>query len=120
MPIVTSGSNLTLVGALFGGRTERCQWMLEELNVDYQHDPMQVLKGVPSTMEEYEQNATHNPEVVALNPRAKIPLLKDASNDLLLAESAAINNAIPALISGEANFDDFKEDLKLCPITLAL
>lgn len=91
MPIVTSGSNLTLVGALFGGRTERCQWMLEELNVDYQHDPMQVLKGVPSTMEEYEQNATHNPEVVALNPRAKIPLLKDASNDLLLAESAAIN-----------------------------
>ena len=47
MPIVTSGSNLTLVGALFGGRTERCQWMLEELNVDYQHDPMQVLKGVP-------------------------------------------------------------------------
>ena len=80
--------SLTLWGAnMF--RSGRCQWMLEELEVEYAHKKVGPLKGIPKNYEEWTANTRHNEELVKLNPRGKVPVLQDG--DLVIAESAAIN-----------------------------
>ena len=58
-------------------RTIRVQWMLQELELDFEYVPVDVTKG------EHRQ-----PEFLALNPAGKVPVLVD--DDLALSESVAI------------------------------
>ena len=58
-------------------RTMRAQWILQELELEYERRPIGSRTG-----------ETQRPEYVRLNPREKIPLLQDG--DLTVAESAAI------------------------------
>ena len=83
-------ADLTLYGMQML-RSGRCQWMLEELGVEYDVKKTTPLTGMPKNMEEYEANATHTDEVMAVNPRGKFPALEDKSTGVVLAESAAIN-----------------------------
>ena len=59
------------------GRTLRAHWMLHELGLDYESRPIGSRTG-----------ETQTPEFTQLNPRGKIPVLRDG--EMLLTESAAI------------------------------
>ncbi len=67
---------LTLYGAP-RSRAARCLWMLEELGVPYENDPVGFT------------GASRTPEFLKLNPNGHIPVLRDG--DLVLFESLAIN-----------------------------
>ncbi|MGA7118777.1 MAG: glutathione S-transferase family protein [Polyangiaceae bacterium] len=58
-------------------RAANAIWMLEELGVDYELRFVDILKG-----------AQKAPEIVALNPMGKLPILTDG--DVVVTESAAI------------------------------
>lgn len=58
-------------------RSMRAVWALEEIGVEYQFIPVDLVKGEGRT-----------PEFLALNPGGKVPVLVDG--DLVLTESAAI------------------------------
>jgi glutathione S-transferase len=58
-------------------RTLRAVWMLEELDLPYEHRPITSRSG-----------ETQTPEYIAINPSRKIPTLQDGS--FTLSESAAI------------------------------
>jgi len=60
-------------------RAIRCMWVLEELGLEYAHNPISPFTGETYASEEY----------MALNPMGKIPTLKDG--DFVLFESMAIN-----------------------------
>jgi glutathione S-transferase len=58
-------------------RTRRALWTAEECGADYEHRPVALMRGEHLT-----------PEFRALNPNARVPVLRDG--DLVLFESAAI------------------------------
>ncbi|WP_201276915.1 glutathione S-transferase family protein [Microbulbifer sp. ALW1] len=58
-------------------RVIRVLWMLNELGLEYELHPVDLLKG-----------EAHQKDFLALNPAAKVPVLVDG--DLVLTESAAI------------------------------
>lgn len=60
-------------------RAFRCLWLLEELNVEYEHISLNLLKG--------EQKSD---EFLRLNPAGKVPVFVE--EDLILTESGAICN----------------------------
>jgi glutathione S-transferase len=68
---------LTLYG-ISASRAFRNLWLLEELGVEYRHEPVGFRNG-----------ETETPEMLALNPNGHIPVLTD--DDLVLYESMAIN-----------------------------
>jgi glutathione S-transferase len=68
---------LTLYG-ISASRAFRNLWLLEELGLDYRHEPV-----------EFRHGETETPEMLALNPNGHIPVLTD--DDLTLYESMAIN-----------------------------
>lgn len=69
---------ITLYG-ISASRAFRCLWMLEELGLDYRHEPL-----------DYRDKAGLNdPAYRALNPNGRIPTLVDG--DTVLWESMAIN-----------------------------
>jgi glutathione S-transferase len=67
---------------IYGGkksRAIRCMWMMEELGLEYECQPLDFTQG---------ENKT--PEYLALNPAGKVPTLVDG--DFVLFESMAITN----------------------------
>jgi glutathione S-transferase len=58
-------------------RAANTLWMLEELGVPYELSFVDIMKG-----------AQKSPEVLALNPMGKVPVIKDG--DVVVTESAAI------------------------------
>jgi glutathione S-transferase len=68
---------ITLYGAPQSS-TGRCRWMIEETGVPYQYVHVDVRGG-----------QTRAPEILALNPNGKIPILVD--DGFVLYESMAIN-----------------------------
>lgn len=68
---------LTLFGSK-NTRAFRCFWMLEELEVEYRVNEINLQKG-----------EGRSSEYLAINPTGKVPALQDG--DFLLIESAAIN-----------------------------
>ncbi|CAM2009830.1 glutathione S-transferase family protein [Acanthopleuribacter pedis] len=60
-------------------RSNRVQWILEELDLPYRFRQVNFKAG-----------DTHSPAFLALNPNGKIPVLRDG--DLVIYESAAIAN----------------------------
>ncbi|MGY8819990.1 MAG: glutathione S-transferase family protein [Pseudomonadales bacterium] len=58
-------------------RALRVMWLLNELGLDYEMLPVSILQG-----------ENRQPDFLALNPAAKVPVLVDGS--LVLTESAAI------------------------------
>ena len=73
----TEQGQLTLWGSGFF-RSARVLWMLEELGLEYKHRDINIRTG----------SVEEKAEVLALNPRGKIPVLQDG--ELVLTESAAI------------------------------
>lgn len=69
---------ITLYG-IAASRAFRCLWMLEELGLDYRHEPVDYR----------DRAALDDPGYRALNPNGRIPTLVDG--DLVLWESMAIN-----------------------------
>lgn len=67
---------ITLYGTA-SSRSLRVSWMLEELGLDYDYQPIALMKG--------EGRSEH---FLAINPGGKVPALRDG--DLILTESAAI------------------------------
>lgn len=67
---------ITLYG-IAGSRAQRSIWALEELGLDYEHVPVDFVKGV--------REASYR----ALNPNGRVPTLVD--DDLVLFEGLAIN-----------------------------
>jgi len=66
---------------IYGGkksRAIRCMWMLEELNLPYEFQPVDFNAG-----------EGQKPEYLALNPAGKVPTM--VMDDLVLTESMAIN-----------------------------
>lgn len=59
-------------------RAHRVAWMLKELNLPYEHEPVHFLDG-----------STRLPEFLAINPNGRVPALVD--DGLSLFESLAIN-----------------------------
>jgi glutathione S-transferase len=59
-------------------RALRNLWLLEELGLEYQHEPV-----------DYRQGGAETPDMLALNPNGHIPVLRDGA--LVLYESMAIN-----------------------------
>ena len=49
------------------------------------------LAGMPENFDDYQANKTHRADILAINPRGKLPALEDHANGVVLAESAAIN-----------------------------
>lgn len=68
---------LTLYG-ISASRAFRNLWLLEELGLDFRHEPVDYRHGGAAT-----------PDMLALNPNGRIPVLTDG--DLVLYESMAIN-----------------------------
>jgi glutathione S-transferase len=68
---------LTLYG-ISASRAFRNLWLLEELGLDYRQEPV-----------DYRNGGAETPELLALNPNGRIPVLRDG--DLVLCESMAIN-----------------------------
>lgn len=68
---------LTLYG-ISASRAFRNLWLLDELGLDYQHQPV-----------DYRGGAAESPAMLALNPNGRIPVLTDG--ELALHESMAIN-----------------------------
>jgi glutathione S-transferase len=68
---------LTIYG-ISASRAFRNLWLLEELGLEYHHEPIGFLNG-----------ASESAEMLALNPNGHIPVLTD--DDLTLYESMAIN-----------------------------
>lgn len=58
-------------------RAANVVWMLEELEIPYELEFVDIMKG-----------AQKSPEIVALNPMGKLPILKD--DGIIVTESAAI------------------------------
>lgn len=58
-------------------RATRILWMLEELQQEYEYQPLDLEKG-----------EHRSPEFLALNPAGKVPVIKD--DELVLSESTAI------------------------------
>jgi glutathione S-transferase len=69
---------ITLYGDASKTRANRCTWMLNELGIDYTHNPLAFRHG--------EQKPA---DFLALNPNGKFPTLVDG--DFVLYESLAIN-----------------------------
>lgn len=68
---------ITLYGHLMS-RAHRVAWMLKELDLPYEHVPVNFLDG-----------STHRPEYLAVNPNGRVPSIDD--DGLKLFESLAIN-----------------------------
>lgn len=66
---------------ILGSRTRRCLWALEETGLPFEYHHIDFRKGEQRT-----------PEYLAMNPNAKVPVLKDG--DFCLFESAAICNYV--------------------------
>lgn len=60
-------------------RTRRCLWTLEEVGADYEFEKIDFTKGDHKS-----------PEYLKLNPNARVPVMVDSAQDLVLFESAAI------------------------------
>jgi len=78
---------LTIYG-ISASRAFRNLWLLEELGLDYRHEPVEFRSG-----------ATESPEMLALNPNGHIPVLTD--DDLVLYESMAINLYLASRYGGD-------------------
>lgn len=71
-------------------RTHRCLWMLEELGLEYELRGAYAQEGEPPTPHVVRgQWGFISPEVFALNPNARVPVLRDG--DTVVWESLAIN-----------------------------
>jgi glutathione S-transferase len=68
---------ITLYG-ISASRAFRNLWLLEELGLDYRHEPVGFRNG-----------ETETPEMLAINPNGHIPVMSDG--ELTLYESMAIN-----------------------------
>src|SRR5512134_1826199 len=71
-------------------RTMRANWMLQELELPYEHRPIRSRGG-----------ETLTPEYTRLNPSQKIPTLQDG--DFVLTESAAIVSYLGATYGASRN-----------------
>ena len=71
-------------------RTMRANWMLQELELPYEHRPIRSRTG-----------ETLTPEYTRLNPSQKIPTLQDG--DFVLTESAAIVTYLGAMYGAAKN-----------------
>src|SRR4029450_4517600 len=70
-------SNQLVLWGVGTSRTIRAHWAVHELGLDYEPRPIQARSG-----------ETKTPEYTKLNPRQKVPLLRDG--DFCIGESAAI------------------------------
>jgi len=66
------------IHGISASRAFRCLWLLEELDLAYEHIPV-----------DFRGNATSDPAFRAINPNGRIPAMVD--NELVLFESMAIN-----------------------------
>ncbi|MBV1788709.1 glutathione S-transferase family protein [Marinobacterium sp. D7] len=66
-----------LYGSLYS-RAHRTAWMLKELGVEFEHEPVNFMDG-----------STHTPEFLKINPNGRVPAYE--SDGLCLFESLAIN-----------------------------
>jgi glutathione S-transferase len=83
---------ITLYG-ISGSRASRNMWMLNELDLDYRHVPVNDHTG-----------ETRSAEFIQLNPNGKVPLLVDG--ELRLFESIAINLHIARKYGADLWFED--------------
>jgi len=67
-------------------RTRRCLWTLEEVGAAYEFKKLDFAKGEHKS-----------PEYLAINPNGRVPTLVDATEDLVIFESAAICQYIARL-----------------------
>ncbi|WP_142478130.1 glutathione S-transferase family protein [Klebsiella oxytoca] len=70
---------ITLWGRNNSTNVKKVRWVLEELDLPYQ----QILAGL-------EFGLNHDPAYLAMNPNGLVPLLKDATTDVVLWESNTI------------------------------
>jgi glutathione S-transferase len=79
---------LTLYG-ICASRAFRNLWLLEELGLDYHQVPV-----------DYRDGGAETPELLALNPNGRIPVLTDG--ELVLYESMAINLYLASRYGGDS------------------
>jgi hypothetical protein len=70
---------ITLWGRNNSTNVKKVRWVLEELDLPYQ----QILAGLAFGL-------NHDPDYLAMNPNGLVPLLKDATTDIVLWESNTI------------------------------
>lgn len=70
-------------------RAYRALWMLEELGLEYEHEPV-----------DFRDRGTEAPEYLRINPNGRVPTLRDG--DLTLFESMAINLYLASRYGREA------------------